>query len=147
MKKPTLIAAVVATLILTAGCASRGSAPAASSPAPAPAVAAPVELPAPKKTVLVFDGDSSRAYEVLGEVNTTLKDQRIYNYEGSKDQAREHLKRVAYATYGERLDAVINYRSSATVGGGSFWGSIGAAYGARNTEIRATGVAVRFKGR
>ena len=127
------------------GCASRNGSNQTSGTSQSATATVP-ELPAPKKTILVFDADANQAYEVLGEVDTNLTGQRIYSYEGSKDQAREHLKRVAYAKYGERLDAIISYRAATTVGGGSFWGAVGASYGARNSAVRASGVAVRFTG-
>ena len=142
--------ASVSLAFLLAGCASSGSkaggatqAPAAA-PAPAPAAVVIAELPAPKKTILVFDADTNQAYEILGEVETTLTNQRLYAHTASQDQVREHLKRVAYAKYGDRLDAIISYRAATTIGGGGYWGAIGAVYGARNTDVRATGVAVRY---
>lgn len=141
--KALLIGSAIVTLLV--GCASSGSNQ--NSGTSQSAAAAAPELPAPKKTILVFDADANQAYEVLGEVDTTLTDQRIYNYEGSKDQAREHLKRVAYAKYGDRLDAIISYRVVTTVGGGGFWGAMGAAYGAKNTDVRANGVAIHFSKR
>ena len=130
---------------LLAGCASGGpnqAGSAAQAPATVPAVIA--ELPAPKKTILIFDTDTNQAYEILGEVNATLSNQSVYAQTAAQDQVREHLKRVAWAKYGDRLDAIISYRAAATVGGGGYWGFVGAAYGAKNTEVRATGVAVRF---
>ncbi|MHB9101093.1 MAG: peptidoglycan-binding domain-containing protein [Sulfuricella sp.] len=138
-----LIGSVIVTLLV--GCASSGSSQNSGTP-PSAAAAAP-ELPAPKKIILVFDADANQAYEILGEVDTTLTDQRIYNVDGSMDQAREHLKRVAYAKYGDQLDAIINYRTIKTVGGGGYWGQIGAAYGAKNTDVRTNGVAIHFTGK
>lgn len=143
--KVLLITATMVGLLL--GCASKTTSQGGQSSGATTAAATAVpELSAPKKPILVFEADSNKAYEVLGEVDTVLADQKIYNYEGSRDQAREHLKRVAYAKFGERLDAIINYREVTTVGGGSYWGLIGAAYGARNTDVQAKGIAVHFTG-
>lgn len=137
-----VVMCVTSLLAIVSGCASNK--PAQSNAVPSSQATA-AELPAPKKTILMFDADASQPYEVLGEVEATLTDQRVYNYEGSRDQVREHLKRVAYAKYGDGLDAIINYRVATVVGGGGFWGTVGAAYGARNTDVKSTGVAVRFK--
>lgn len=135
-------------LFIVAGCASNSGPQTTTAPTATPAAAATTpaaELPAPSKPILVFDADTNRPYEILGDVEATQVDQRIYNYEGSRDQARELLKRVAYAKFGDRLDAIINYRVATVVGGGGFWGAVGAAYGARNSDVKASGVAVRFK--
>ena len=105
------------------------------------------QLPAPKKTILVLESDTSQKYEILGDVQATLSGQGVYNIGSSQDQAREHLKRTAYAQYGERLDAIVNYREATTIGGGNYFGAVGAAFGAKNTSIQAKGVAVRFTGR
>lgn len=140
-----LIAAAMVGLL--AGCASKGAGQSSQSSGATPAAAAVVpELPAPKKAILIFEADSNRAYEILGEVDATVIEQGVYNYEGAKDQAREHLKRVAYAKYGDRLDAIISYREVTTVGGGGFWGVMVAAYGAKNTDVKAKGVAIHFTG-
>lgn len=133
-------------IALLAGCASGSSTKSGGADQPTPTAAASTsELPSPTRPILIFDADTAQAYEVLGEIDANLKDQRVYNYEGSKDQARDYLKRVAFAKYSDQLDAIINFRTVTAVGGGSFWGAMGAAYGAKNTDVRATGIAIHFK--
>lgn len=128
--------AALTALMLVTGCGT-------TSPPVTPAA----ELPAPRKTVLVLPGDASQNYEILGEVTAVLDGQGVYNFNASQDLAREHLKRVAYQKYGERLDAIINYRQVAAIGGGSYFGQIASSFGAKNTSIEAKGVAVRYTGR
>ena len=140
---------IVGAVSLLSACAATtpvatSTAAPASAPAPAPAQGL---LAAPKKTILVLESDTSQKYEILGDVQATLSGQGVYNIGSSQDQAREHLKRTAYAQYGERLDAIVNYREATTIGGGNYFGAVGAAFGAKNTSIQAKGVAVRFTGR
>ena len=148
MNKTSLLNIVGAVSLLSACAATTpvatSSAAPASAPAPAPAQGL---LAAPKKTILVLESDTSQKYEILGDVQATLSGQGVYNIGSSQDQAREHLKRTAYAQYGERLDAIVNYREATTIGGGNYFGAVGAAFGAKNTSIQAKGVAVRFTGR
>ncbi len=148
MNKTSLLNIVGAVSLLSACAATTpvatSTAAPASAPAPAPAQGL---LAAPKKTILVLESDTSQKYEILGDVQATLSGQGVYNIGSSQDQAREHLKRTAYAQYGERLDAIVNYREATTIGGGNYFGAVGAAFGAKNTSIQAKGVAVRFTGR
>ncbi len=140
MNKTILLIIISATSLLSA-CGT--TTPAATSTA----ASAQVSLPAPKKTILVLDSDTSQKYEILGDVQATLSGQGVYNSGSSHDQAREHLKRTAYVQYGERLDAIINYKQSSTIGGGNYFSFLTAAFGAKNTSIDAKGVAVRFTSR
>ena len=148
MNKTSLLIIVGAVSLLSACAATTPVATSTAAPASAPAPApAQVQLPAPKKTILVLESDTSQKYEILGDVQATLSGQGVYNIGSSQDQAREHLKRTAYAQYGERLDAIVNYRQASTIGGGNYFSAMGAAFGAKNTSIEAKGVAVRFTGR
>lgn len=105
--------------------------------------AAPVALNS-NKVLLIFDGDSSRSYEVLGEVSVSLSGRSVYASGTANVDAREEIKPEAKNKFGDSADAVINFRAD-TVTDGGLWGAIGAGYGACNTTVNASGVAVRFK--
>lgn len=96
------------------------------------------------KLLLIFDGDSSRPYDVLGEVSISLAGRSVYASGSANGDAREEIKQEAKNKFGDSADAVINFRAD-TVTQGGLWGAIGAGYGARNTTVNASGVAVRFR--
>lgn len=96
------------------------------------------------KLVLIFAGDSAKPYDVLGEVSVNLAGRSVYAHGSADGDAREEIKAEAKNKFGDKVDAIISYRVSINTAGG-FWGQIGAGYGARNTTVTATGVAVRYK--
>jgi outer membrane protein assembly factor BamE (lipoprotein component of BamABCDE complex) len=124
--------------------AAESVAGAAAPAAPRPGAAATKGAPASDKLVMIFEGDSSRAYDVLGEVSVSLGGRSVYASGSADGDAREEIKAEAKKKFGDAVDAVISYRFSMNTAGG-FWGQIGAGYGARNTTVNATGIAVRYK--
>lgn len=110
-------------------------------------------LPTPTREILVTDGDLNKAYDILGEVECTLTGKSVYSTttslsgEASPEatkEAKDMLRRVAYAKYGDSVDAIINAKTSGGYEGG-FWGAVGGAYGAKTGTVNAHGIAVSFK--
>ena len=97
-----------------------------------------------RKAVLVFASDSSRPYEVLGDVRINLDDKSVHEAGSFQEQAQIAIREAAIAQFGDRVDAIIAFTTSSSTAGG-FWGQVGAAYGARNTSVTASGVAVKYK--
>ncbi len=103
-------------------------------------------LPTPTKDILVIEGDLNKEYTILGQVEAVPnKGKSIYsNQIDANNQAKEFLKKAAFAKYGEKVDAIINYRVLRSIKGG-FWGAFVTAYGATNLATQAEGIAVSFK--
>lgn len=101
-------------------------------------------LKTPTKEILIFEGDASHAYVVLGTVEYTLEGTSIYdNHTDTSKAAREGLKKAAFTKYGEKVDAIINTKSSIGRSGG-WGGAFIAAYGAKNGDVNIEGVAVSY---
>jgi len=106
-------------------------------------------LKTPTKTILTFEGDASRAYTVLGEVE--YKHDKGFSGYGAGDSAdlavqktiKDGLKRVAFTKYGEKVDAIINVKVGMAIPGG-FLGTFGTAFGAPNVFHSGVGVAVSY---
>ena len=107
---------MAAFLFLLAGCESTPSAPS-------------VELKTPTKEILIFEGDTNRAYTVLGAVEYQLDKGIAYGSTldvpmEAQGLLKEGLKKTAFTKYGERVDAIINVKMGKEVSGG-FFGSLG----------------------
>ena len=134
---------VVAKVLMQGSAPSSGSPASANNRNNATGGAAPVASNS-NKLLLIFDGDSSRPYDILGEVSISLSGRSVYASGSANGDAREEIKQEAKNKFGDSADAVINFRAD-TVTQGGLWGAIGAGYGARNTTVNASGVAVRFR--
>lgn len=110
--------------------------------------AAPVEttLPAPTKDILVTDGNITQKYTILGQVEYTPEDGKsIYsNQLDDLSKNKDILKRVAFSKYGDKVDAIINFKVNQSLRGG-FWGAVGAGYGAHSLSTHVEGLAVAFQ--
>ena len=103
----------------------------------------------PTKEILVFETDSSRPYEPIGPVDFTLPHGVAYGSTldappEAKREVKDWLKKVAFTKYGDSVDAIVSVTFSKQVKGGII-GTVGAGFGAKNTEVSAEGIAVRFK--
>ena len=134
---------VVAKVLMQGSVPGSGAPASASNRNNATVGAAPVASNS-NKVLLIFDGDSSRPYQVLGEVSISLSGRSVYASGSAVGDAREEIKQEAKNKFGDSADAVINFRADTATQGG-FWGAVGAGYGARNTTVNASGVAIRFK--
>lgn len=138
----TLASAVSLQILI--GCQS--SSPNASPQAPEQKVT----LKTPTKEILIFEGDTSRAYTVLGEVEYKHDKGDVYgstlelSIEAQK-VVKDGLKSVAFTKYGDKADAIISVKMGKETAGGYF-GNFGSAFGAKNTFVSGTGVAVSYKG-
>jgi len=101
------------------------------------------------KEILFFDGDTSRAYTVLGSVE--YEHDKSVHYGNTLDLSMEAqklvkdgLKSVAFTKFGDQVDAIINVRMSKRMAGGVF-GGMTSVYGAKTTIISGSGVAVSYK--
>jgi hypothetical protein len=100
----------------------------------------------PTKEIIVTDGDLNKPYDILGSIEYTLTGKSLYasgSPEATK-QAKEMLRKAAFTKYGERVDAVINAKTTEGVSGG-FWGIIAGSYGAGTGTVQGEGIAVSFK--
>ncbi len=100
------------------------------------------------KDILLFESDASRPYVVLG--NVEYRHDKGVAYGSTLDLSieaqklvEEGLKRVALSTYGDKVDAIINVKTGKNIAGGYF-GTMGAGFGAKNTIVGGTGIAVSF---
>jgi hypothetical protein len=130
----------IVSLAGVAGCKSK------VDPAQEAAYAA---LPMPTKEILIFEGDTSRAYEPLGEVDVILPHGVAYGSTldvppDAQKELKDLLKRVAFSKYGARVDAIVSVKMTKQIEGGLF-GTMGAGFGAKNSKVGASGVAVAFK--
>ena len=60
------------------------------------------------------------------------------------DAAKDLLRKVAFTKYGDRVDAIINFKASGSVSGG-FFGALAGTYGASTGVVRTEGIAVAFQ--
>ena len=121
------------------GCAGSSQTPSAQ------ATPKEAQLPAPTKQIIVTKGDLNKPYNILGEVKCSVDGKTAYgNYDDYGKEAEELCRRVAFAKYGNKVDAIINMDGAVNVNGG-MWGQMGAAYGARNSTVTGAGIAVQFK--
>lgn len=103
------------------------------------------ELPSPTKNIIVTKGDLNKPYDILGEVSCSIDGKSIYgNYDDFGKEIEDLCRKVAFAKYGNKVDAIINMDGSLNINGG-FWGQMGAAYGARNSTVTGSGIAIHFK--
>ena len=107
-------------LPLLAACASR------------PTIPNPSTLKTPTKDIVITERHLDVPHEVLGPVEATLGGLRESDLPRSGDAAKQHLRNTAYTKYGERLDAVMDVKTSPVAGG---W------FGA-NRGLRAAGIAI-----
>jgi hypothetical protein len=117
---------------------------------PAPAAE---ELKTPTKDILLTTGDLNKQYDILGSVEATLTGQSMYATENTGgggaspevvQAVKDLLKKVAYAKYGERVDAIINFKAEGGTEGG-FGGMFVGQFGAKTGIVHAEGIAVSFK--
>jgi outer membrane protein OmpA-like peptidoglycan-associated protein len=100
-----------------------------------PTIPDPSTLSAPTKEIVVTEGHLDAPHEVLGSVEVTLGGLRPADLPGAVDAAKQYLLNAAFTKYGERLDAVMDVRTTPVTGGGPFRQS-----GVRG--MRAVGVAI-----
>ncbi len=102
-------------------------------------------LPEPTKNILLSNGGVNEPYVILGNVYCVISWRSAYNNAETNDHDfSEAIRKVAYAEYGDRVDAVINIHTTKGIDGG-FFGAMGTAYGAPLATINGSGVAVHFK--
>ena len=109
-----------------------------------------VTLKAPPKDIVIFEGDTSRPYVVLGDVEYT-HDQGVafgFTLEPTMEAqklVKDGLRSVAFTKYGDKVDAIIHVKMGKDVAGG-FFGAVGSGFGAKNTMVSGQGLAVSYKG-
>jgi outer membrane protein OmpA-like peptidoglycan-associated protein len=103
-----------------------------------PTIPDPSTLKPPTKEIVVMERHLDDPHEVLGSVEATLGGLRESDLPRAVEAAKQHLRNAAYTKYGERLDAIIDVRTSPVTPRGLFGG--GWFAGARG--LRAEGVAV-----
>ena len=110
-------------------------------------------LKTPTREILITDGDLNKPYDILGEVEYTLTGKSIYSTMtslsgGSSPEAmkevKDMLRKVAFTKFGEKVDAIINAKTSGGYEGGYF-GAVGGSFGARTGTVSAHGIAVSFR--
>jgi outer membrane protein OmpA-like peptidoglycan-associated protein len=107
-----------------------------------PTIPDPAILKAPTKEIILTEGQLSAPHEVLGPVEATLGGLHNADLVGAVAAAKEHLRNAAYAKYGERLDAIIDVKTTVVTSGGPFGDYAG--WFARTRALQAVGVAVSF---
>jgi|CXWL01.1.fsa_nt_gi hypothetical protein len=109
-------------------------------------------LKTPTREILVTDGDLNKPYDILGEVECTLTGKSMYSTMTSMSggaspeatkEVKDMLRKIAFTKFGEKVDAIINAKTSGGYEGG-FWGAMGGAYGAKTGTVSAQGIAVSF---
>ena len=100
----------------------------------------PSTLKAPAKKIILTERHLDTPHEVLGPVEATLGGLHNSDLPGAVDAAKQHLLNAAYTKYGERLDAIMNVRTTTVTTGGPFGDSSGRF--ARTRGLRAEGVAI-----
>ncbi len=139
---------VALSIALFSGCASDQPKSNASASTSTQASQTPA-LKTPTKEILIFEGDSNRAYVPLGSIEYKLDHGIEYGntldvpMEAQKE-LKEGLKKVAYSQYGEKVDAIINVKMGKQIAGG-LGGTFIAGFGAHNTMASSTGVAVSYQ--
>ena len=98
-----------------------------------PTIPDPAILKTPTKEIILTEGHLNTPHEVLGPVEATLGGLHNSDLPGAGDAAKQHLRNAAYTKYGERLDAIMDVRTT-TVTTGPFF--------ARARGLRAEGVAI-----
>ena len=78
-----------------------------------PTIPDPSTLKVPTKEIVITEGSLDTPHEVLGRVDATLGGLRNTDLSGAAGAAKQHLRNAAYTKYGERLDAIIDVRTSA----------------------------------
>lgn len=91
----------------------------------------PASLKTPTKAIVLTEGSVAAPHEVLGPVEATLGGLRESELGGAVGAARQHLLNAAYTKYGERLDALINVKTTPVSAG---------RFGARG--LRGEGLAI-----
>jgi outer membrane protein OmpA-like peptidoglycan-associated protein len=117
-----------ALVLMLAGCAAQ------------PTIPDPSMLKVPTKEIVITEGSLDTPHEVLGRVDATLGGLRNPDLRGAVGAAKLHLRNAAYTKYGERLDAIIDVRTSAVTTGGPFSESAGRFAATRG--LRAEGIAI-----
>lgn len=139
--------AIVMAFVCLAGCSAQ------KSSTGTPAATDQASLKTPTKDILVSSGDLNKPYDIVGAVEATLTGQSLYDTESSMDgtpspdaanAAKDLLKKVAYTKYGDRVDAIINFKAHGGSSGG-FGGAFAGAFGARTGVVQAEGIAVSFQ--
>jgi hypothetical protein len=105
-----------------------------------PTIPDPSILKVPTKVINLTEGHLDTPHEVLGPVEATLGGLHSSDLLGAVDAAKQHLRNAAYTKYGERLDAIVNVRTTAVTPGGPFGDFTGRF--ARTRGLRAEGVAI-----
>jgi outer membrane protein OmpA-like peptidoglycan-associated protein len=105
-----------------------------------PTIPDPSSLKVPTKTIIIAEGALNTPHEVLGPIEATVGGLRTSDIPGSADAAKQLLRNAAYTTYGERLDAIMNVKTSTVTTGGSFAEQFAGTQG-----VRAEGVAIAIK--
>ena len=90
-----------------------------------PTVPDPSILKAPTKEIIVTEGQLNAPHEILGPVEATLGGLHNADLAGAVAAAKELLRNAAYAKYGERLDAIMDVRTTAVTSGGPFGDYVG----------------------
>jgi OmpA family protein len=117
---------VSALLLVLGGCAA----------AVLPTIPDPSTLSAPTKEIVVTEGHLDAPHEVLGSVEVALGGLRPADLPGAVDAAKQHLLNAAFTQYGERLDAVMDVRTTPVVTGGGLFRE------QATRGMRAAGVAI-----
>jgi outer membrane protein OmpA-like peptidoglycan-associated protein len=102
-----------------------------------PTLPDPSILMAPTKEIIVMEGHLDAPHQVLGSVDAILGGLHESDLPRAVDAAKQHLRSAAYTKYGERLDAIVEVRTSPVTPRGLF----GRWFG-RTRGLQAEGVAV-----
>lgn len=100
----------------------------------------PSSLKAPAKTIVIAEGSLNAPHDVLGPIEATLGGLRASDLAQAVDAAKAHLRNAAYTKYGERLDAIMDVRTSRVTTGGPFAEQFAGTQG-----VRAQGVAIAIR--
>lgn len=104
----------------------------------------------PTKKIFIFNGDTSRPYDILGEVSYTSEGESLYgtnsvlNGPTASPELKIMLKKVAFTKFGEKVDAVINTDMQGHTNGGYF-GLVAGSFGAKNLSVTVSGLAIHFQ--
>src|SRR5262245_262043 len=105
-----------------------------------PTIPDPSTLRAPAKEIVITDGSLDVPHEVLGPVAVTLGGLHTADLPGAAGAAKQLLRDAAYTRYGDRLDAIINVKTSPVSASGPLSESAGKFSATRG--LRAEGVAI-----
>ena len=98
-----------------------------------PTIPDPSTLKVPTKEIVVTEDHLDAPHEVLGSVEATLGGLHESDLPRAGDAAKQLLRNAAYTKYGERLDAIMNVRTTRVTAGGWFGGTQG---------LRVEGIAI-----